>query len=188
LADNIRKAYPIVEELLDLARSQGTAIYEPFQGMTVGPFTVLSPTRYAYVRLVPQFRKVPAPDVDALTRENFWIGSPRQPGLLASFLEKAVSWIDESWDIELLKEGSVTAAENETSTILYGRLGTTSVLLTADAGVNALWWACDYAQSLNIDLSTLTLVQVPHHGSRSNVTPTILNRLDLSPLISSRFE
>lgn len=177
LADKIRQEYPIIKELVDLAGKQNTPVYEPFQGTAIGPFTVLSPTRYAYLRLVPQFRRTPAPDLEALARENFLVGEPRQPGLLGKLLEKAVSWVDERWDVELLKEGSVTAAENETSTVLYGRFGQESVLLTGDAGINALWWACNQATNLGIDLSTLTLVQVPHHGSRSNVTPRVLDRL-----------
>ena len=177
LAKKLREAYPVVEELIELANAQGTSIREPFQGAVIGPFVVMSPTRYAYTRLVPQFRKGPAPDIDALKAERFWLGERPQPNILAQLIEKAASWIDETWDIELLREGAVTAAENETSTVLYGSLGSHSVLLTADAGVNALVWTCDYANQLGIDLSALTLVQVPHHGSRSNVTPSVLDRL-----------
>lgn len=61
--------------------------------------------------------------------------------------------------------------------MLHGQFGNSSVLLTADAGVNALWWALDYAEAQGVDLSSVDLVQVPHHGSRSNVGPTVLNRL-----------
>ena len=57
-----------------------------------------------------------------------------------------------------------------------------SGLLTADAGVNALWWACDHADTAGIDLRACSLVQVPHHGSRRNVGPSVLNRL-LGPIL-----
>jgi beta-lactamase superfamily II metal-dependent hydrolase len=177
VSDTLRKAYPIIEDLINLAHERNIPVYEPFQGAAIGPFTVMSPSRYAYVRLVPQFRKGPDPDIEALRRESWWLGDTHRSGLFGRLLEKAASWIDESWDIELLKEGAVTAAENETSTVLYGRFGTKSVLLTADAGVNALRWTCDHAVANGIDLSALSLVQVPHHGSRSNVTPAILDRL-----------
>jgi beta-lactamase superfamily II metal-dependent hydrolase len=179
LASKIRSEYSVIGELIDLAVAQKTTVYEPFEGQKIGPLTVLSPDRYAYLRLVPQFRKTPAPDADALKAQNMWIES--KAGLvrtiLGSLLEKAIEWIPESWDLELLKDGPITAAENETSTVLLGQFGTYSVLLTADAGVNALSWAMDYAQLNGIDLSNLHLVQVPHHGSRSNVGPTVLNRL-----------
>jgi hypothetical protein len=41
--------------------------------------------------------------------------------------------------------------------------------------------AADYAQPLGL-LSPPSLVQVPHHGSRHNVTPTVLNRWLGDPL------
>jgi len=173
----LRKEYSIIEELIDLAAAQNTPVYEPFAGQKIGPFTVLSPTKWAYLRLIPQFRKGPAPNVDRLKAENMWIGQPQAPSFLGALLEKAVSWIPEVWEYEMLKEGAITAAENETSAVLYGLFGTSSILLTADAGVNGLSWSCDFAQKNGIDLSTLHLVQVPHHGSRSNVTPSVLNRL-----------
>lgn len=173
----IRKEYSIVDELIALADAQSTPVYEPFAGQQIGPFTVLSPTRWAYERLVPQFRKTPAPDVDRLKAENMWIEARPQPSLLSSLIEKATSWIPEIWEVELLREGAITAAENESSTVLLGQFGGTSVLLTADAGVNGLTWACNHAQRSGLDLSNLALVQVPHHGSRSNVTPSVLDRL-----------
>jgi beta-lactamase superfamily II metal-dependent hydrolase len=177
LETEIRKEYSIIEELIDLAIAQSTPVYEAFAGQQIGPFTVLSPTPWVYQRLVPQFRKTPAPDIDRLKAENMWIGERAQPSLLASLIQKATSWIPEIWEFELLREGAITAAENESSTVLLGQFGATSVLLTADAGVNGLTWACNYAQQNGIDLSNLGLVQVPHHGSRSNVTPSVLNRL-----------
>jgi beta-lactamase superfamily II metal-dependent hydrolase len=109
-----------------------------------------------------------------------WLGAKDQ-SYVAKMLERAKakvsSWVPEKWDHELLREGSITAAENETSRVLYGDFGSSSVLLTADAGQQALWWAIQYAAKIGVDLSQLGLVQVPHHGSRSNVTPSVLNRL-----------
>jgi beta-lactamase superfamily II metal-dependent hydrolase len=173
----IRKEYPMVAELIELAEKQKTPVLEPFAGHQIGPFTVLSPTKWAYVRLIPQFRRTPLPDVNRLKAERMWIEQPTAPSFFGALIEKAISWIPEIWEIELLKEGAVTAAENETSTVLYGRFGSLSILLTADAGVNALLWAANFAQQNGIDLATLNLVQVPHHGSRSNVTPSVLDRL-----------
>ncbi len=180
LATSIRESYPVIEELMTLAAEQGTTIYEPFQGATIGPFTVLSPSRYAYLRLVPQFRKTPEVDLDAIRNDQMFLEGARKISVLDMLLEKAakaIEWIDEQWDIELLREGATTAAENESSTILFGQFGDRSVLLTADAGVNALRWAQDFADAKGLDWSSLVLIQVPHHGSRSNVTPSTLNRL-----------
>jgi beta-lactamase superfamily II metal-dependent hydrolase len=180
LQQKIKAEYPIVEELIALARAQGTPVYEPFEAAQIGPFTVLSPTRYAYDRLVAQFRRTPEPDKPLLESQNFYLDVAKQ-SILASLIEtvtkKVMQWIDERWDIELLKDGGTTAAENESSVVLWGDFGSAKVLLTGDAGVNALTWACDYAVSRGIDVQTAKLVQVPHHGSRSNVGPTLLDRI-----------
>jgi len=181
LSAAIRKQYSVVEELIDLAQAQGTTIHEPFQGEQIGPFTVLSPARWSYLRLVPQFRKTPDVDAEALKAESMWLGTKYQVGMLKALWERAVDWIGESWHSELLREDPITAAENETSVVLYGLFGDFSALLTADAGINALTWAANYADGQGIDLSTVSLIQVPHHGSRSNVAPSILDRL-LGPI------
>lgn len=180
LAQAIRKEYSIVEELITLASDKGAKVYEPFAGEKIGPFTVLSPTKEVYRHLVPQFRRTPEPNQEVLESRNIWLGDAHKggfTGLLKSLVEAVTNWIPETWNNEKLKEGAVTAAENETSTVLYGDFGDSVVLLTGDAGVNALNWATDNATSLGLDISKSRLIQVPHHGSRSNVTPSLLNRL-----------
>jgi hypothetical protein len=56
------------------------------------------------------------------------------------------------------------------------------VLLIGDAGVRALTWAADDADEFGLSLRQFTFVQVPHHISRRNVGPTILNRI-LGPIV-----
>ncbi len=182
LANSIRKEYPIIEELINLAAEKGVAIQEPFQGQQIGPFTVLSPNRSTYQHLIPQFRKTPDPDVALLESRGILLGTPKVAGLFAQLVEKVISWIPEDWDNERLRESAVTAAENESTTVLFGRFGETSVLLTGDAGVQALWWGHGYASQMGMDLKTVRLFQVPHHGSRSNVTPSILD-LVVGPIL-----
>ena len=177
LSNAIRERYPVIEELLKLADERNTPVREPFAGVQIGPFTVLSPTRYAYLRLVPQFRKTPDADVDALRSAQMYIEPKGEPSWLAAALSTAASWVAEHWDMELLREDPVTAAENESSTVLFAAFGTERVLLTADAGINALTWAANTAEELGLNIIAPTLIQVPHHGSRSNVSPTILDRL-----------
>lgn len=175
LAQAIKSKYPIIDELINLAQSHGTKIYEPFQGVQIGPFRVLSPSRDAYLHLVPQFRKTPEPDIELLKQMNMWI-EPRK-SILAKLIEKAIELVPETWDIETLREGGVTAAENETSVVLHGDFGGSTVLLTADAGVNALAWSYNYGVSIGVDFQKLGLIQVPHHGSRNNVSPSLLNHI-----------
>jgi beta-lactamase superfamily II metal-dependent hydrolase len=177
----IKAEYPVIDELITLAHARGTRIYEPFQGSVIGPFRVLSPTRYAYDRLVSQFRRTPDPDIELLKSQRMYLGEVKKQSRFSLFVERAVeravSLVSERWDLELLREGGVTSAENETSTVLWGDFGSGRVLLTGDSGVNALRWACDYAQSIDINIQSATLVQVPHHGSRRNVSPSVLDRI-----------
>ena len=178
LAQKIRQEYDILDELVSLAGTK-TTIQEPFEGSKIGPFTVLSPTRYAYLKLLPQFDATPEPDQAQLESEGWWLGKQsRIARAFQALIEKAQSWVDESWTKERLKNAGITSATNETSTVLYSNFeGRGNVLLTGDAGVNALTWALNYAHRTGISLHPLTLVQVPHHGSRRNVGPDILTRL-----------
>lgn len=59
--------------------------------------------------------------------------------------------------------------------VQWGSFGNKRILLTADVGPGGLTEAADYAEQISL-LIQPTLVQIPHHGSRRNVTPTVLNR------------
>lgn len=182
LSNAIRKEYSVIEELIELAREKNTPVYEPFQDKQIGPFTVLSPRKETYLRLVPQFRKTPVADQDALEEAEMSLGGNKARSWLASLAERAASWVAEHWDVELLRENPSTAAENESSTVLLGKFGDYTILLTGDAGINALTWAQNCAERNGIDIKSPSLMQVPHHGSRSNVSPSVLNRLLGEPL------
>ena len=53
----------------------------------------------------------------------------------------------------------------------------TKVLLTGDAGKNGLSQAIIYANEKGIRLNNCTIVKMPHHGSRKNINPKILDAL-----------
>jgi beta-lactamase superfamily II metal-dependent hydrolase len=181
-ADNLRtalrRAYPYVEELLQLAGKQGTLVYEPFEGKAIGPFAVLSPSPEMYRGLLPQFRDTPAPDVDALQTLGHWV-----TGIGRRTAQITLKHVREDWYTETLREGGTTAAENESSVILYGQGRFGGILLTADAGLNALRSAYNYAIPRGVSFqSGLWIFQVPHHGSRNNIAPSYLNAF-LGPIL-----
>ena len=77
-----------------------------------------------------------------------------------------------------LRSGGVTSASNESSVVLYADCeGSGRVLLTGNAGVWGLNMAASCAEQSGLLLQDFKFVQIPHHGSRRNVGPTILNRL-----------
>lgn len=164
LKDLLSHAYRIEE----LAEEKGIPVYEPYAGAKIGEFHVLSPDQDWYLDLIPQFNKTPE------ARSVNMAESMKSLGLKA--LEKIASWVDEHWDIETLSENGETSYENESSVVLFGNLDGRGVLLTGDAGIQALGRACDFAEALGIDLVTSRFIQVPHHGSRNNVAPSVLDR------------
>jgi len=161
-------SYPY--RLEEIAQKKGVPVYEPFAGSRIGDFLVLSPTIDWYLELIPQFNKTPEAKVPGL--DMAYSSTSTQSRLIA-----------EHWDLETLPEEGFTSGENESSVILYGNLGGKGILLTGDAGTQALTRASNYAAALGLDLSTSRFVQVPHHGSRRNINPRILNRI-LGPKVA----
>lgn len=181
LAKAIKDEYDILGEILDLAWATDCEVRYPFQGVEIGPFTVLTPRKNTYLHLLPQFEKTPDPDQEAIEAAGLWIGKATSNYLLKLFEEvkaAAQKWIEESWTNERLKDGGCTSASNESSVVLYADIGNDMrLLLTGDAGVNALCWAANYAKANDFMLKAFSFVQIPHHGSRRNVGPSILNDL-----------
>ncbi|MCL1826000.1 MAG: MBL fold metallo-hydrolase [Betaproteobacteria bacterium] len=169
LAERLKDLLSHAYRLEELATEKGIPVYEPYAGSRIGDFHVLSPTLDWYLELVPQFNKTPEAKTSSLAE------ALKSYGVRA--LERVASWVKENWGIETLPEGGETSCENESSVILYGNLAGRGVLLTGDAGIQALGKAADQAMSLGFDLTKGKFIQVPHHGSRRNVSPSILNRI-----------
>ncbi|HEP9567635.1 ComEC/Rec2 family competence protein [Pseudomonas aeruginosa] len=165
LIDDIKERHPYLVELERLAIEKGTHIHEVFQGAQIGAFTVLAPTRERYVTSIPDFGKTP----DRYTAEA---ADSREFGLLQSLVEGAKRVL-ENWDIETLASNAETSASNESCVVQYAVLGDKGVLLTADVGPIGLAEAANYGAQLG--LNRPSFVQVPHHGSRHNVTPSVLD-------------
>lgn len=168
----IRDAYPLLVELEEIALAKGIPIYEAFAGTRIGSFVVLAPSRERYLTLIPEFDRTPTSYARPLK------------GVVGKLFEAAkalVSYV-ESWGEEALEEHpSPTSASNECCVIQMGILDGKTILLTADAGPTALNEAADTAAALGL-LFPPTFVQVPHHGSRRNVTPSVLDRWLGAPL------
>lgn len=170
LIDAMKEMHPYLVELEQIAIDKGTQIHEVFQGTQIGRFTVLAPSKPRYIDLIPDFEKTP-------TSYKTEDAAPQQFGLLKSLMEAAKKWLEEKWDIETLSDNPQppTSASNESCVVQYGQLEEgKGVLLTADVGPVGLTEAADYAQALQLPMPKF--VQMPHHGSRHNVTPAVLDR------------
>jgi beta-lactamase superfamily II metal-dependent hydrolase len=164
-----QRALWAAHDLKEMAAAKKIPIVEPFAGLADanGVLRVLGPTQDYYRLLLAGFRCAPDP-ISAL--KAFLSAS-------VGLVKEAVSRVAESLAIETLTDDGITSSENNSSAILYIQVPGRKVLLTGDAGIPALTGAADWAASAGIDLASLDFMQVPHHGSRRNVGPAILDRI-----------
>ena len=159
-----------VASLIKVANEQGIAVKAPLEGKCIGPLTVASPSAEFYKALVK----------GELTRLG---------GAKASFQNKVKGGNETTpanWNEDVLFEFPATSVCNESSTVLFGTLthDDRKVLLTADAGIEALYRAYVYLNGeLGFQAGALCFMQMPHHGGRRNVNRTILDLL-LGPKVA----
>ncbi len=181
LTDKQRTSLTTAQQVEVLAHERFIPLVEPFTGMTfgndAGQIVVLGPSEMFYESIVEDLS-----DGD-LTTNLF-------ESMLSSFRKSAAAVATrllECWSIETLNDpkDKVISPRNCSSVILLIEANTgsdhtpktTRVLLTADAELLSLVQAVDYAEHIGVDLRQCDAQQVPHHGSRKNVGPTILNSL-----------
>jgi len=179
---DVRKSLTGANNLAKLAGEKGIPIYEPFQGRQAfnGVLTILGPTQDFYNQTL----------AEASTTSSIQEAYGTIKEGIVGLAEKALTWIDEKLDVELLTEPdeNATSPRNNSSVISLAKLEDKAFMFTADAGVPALVHAADYAESLGyLIASGIIYVQVPHHGSRRNVGPSILDRL-YGPRVSQEAE
>ncbi len=169
--DNLKKRfkelYPNITKLEELAEENNVPIYEPFQGNQIGNFVVLAPSKNRYLDLLVESEKTP----EATKAE--------QESLLKAagqLIEKAIEFIRSAWGEEVFPEED-TSPENNMSVVQYANLCGEKILLTGDAGRATLSEAIEYAPTAGLILPGIDRIQVPHHGSRHNVSTELLNEL-----------
>lgn len=180
LVKRLRKDYPILAELEETAIKRGIPINDAFQGAQIGAFRVMAPTKKRYLQIVPLFSRTPQPAADKAA------GTASIKGILAELAKSTISWIKETWNVETLEEGGTTSESNESSVVQLASIDGKRLLLTGDAGVISLNEAADYAALAGVALPGLRFMQIPHHGSRHNVSPSLLNRWIGAPVQSGQ--
>lgn len=170
LAGKLKEIYSNIAELEEIAEENDIPILEPFQGKNIGEFTVLAPKKERYLDLIVDSDKTPEP-----SRENTQSLFRQGLNIVEKTITRATSFVKAAWGEESFSSEE-TSHENEMSVIQYANLCEQKILLTADAGRNALREAADYAPSIGLILPGINRFQVPHHGSRRNVDSEILNR------------
>lgn len=177
LKKRLKELYPNIVNLEELAEENSVSILEPFQGAQIGEFTVLAPSKDRYLDLLVESEKTPEATKEA------------QESLLEAagkILKKAVALIRSAWGEEIFPEDD-TSPENNMSVVQYANLCEQKILLTGDAGRATLSEAIEYAPMTGLTLPGIDRIQVPHHGSRHNVSTEVLDSL-LGPKLESQSE
>lgn len=173
LAERLKEKMAAAYALEELAAAKGIPLHEPFQGAQIGAFHVTSPDKDWYVHtLIPNFAKSPEKKAAVAGADSSIFRA------VFAAAKEIASGVAESWGIETLREDVSTSAENESSVVLVGEIAERKILLTGDAGIQALAETATYAEARGVSLpQTVKFIQVPHHGSRNNVSPSVLDRL-----------
>jgi beta-lactamase superfamily II metal-dependent hydrolase len=163
LQESLREA----SDLEQIANDNDIPIVEPFagRGTNDGIFRILGPSKLYYEELLPDI-----------------LGPPSTRAVAKSLLEAAVeraraAQVRETLEHETLRDDGVTKPSNNTSVISLLTIDGQELLFTGDAGIPALEDALDLLEADGFQPGDLRFVQVPHHGSRRNVGPSVLDRL-----------
>lgn len=159
-----------LDNLLAAASRRGVTLTEPFAGLERfgGALRVLGPTEAFY---------------EECLREQLSTGYATK-ALIAKLTRRAVASFRAAAEllylpVETLDETSDTTARNESSVVTLLTIDDQRLLFTGDAGAKALALALDEYEPVvgPLVVAPLNVIQVPHHGSRRNVTPSLLDRL-----------
>lgn len=172
LHKKLAKSLSKTEELAETATRNNVHIIEPFAAETEfntghGKITVVAPSRDYYESLLPQFLDWQPKHRKAESR----------PSSLGRTLDTVANFAKETLHIETLQDKGETSPQNNSSVVALIEHGNEKFLFTGDAGIDALELACQELEYIGHPPGSYTVVQIPHHGSRHNVGPTILSRL-----------
>lgn len=175
LRKRLIECHPYAYTIYEKAIQNNIPIYHPFSDTNdhkIPNLSIVGPSGNFYLNQLINFRSITEITENSVENENFF----------KSFTEaarKAINWISENWDDEKLVDPADedTSSENNSSVICFFNFDGKKILFTADAGTLALSKAADTIEALGHTLQDFSFVQVPHHGSKRNIGPTILDRL-----------
>ncbi|EOI1352383.1 ComEC/Rec2 family competence protein [Citrobacter amalonaticus] len=166
LSHELQRLYPSLKDLEDLAKKNSIPISSPFAGSFIGAFEVLSPSKEFYLDNIASSART------AEENKTRYYGR----SLFESVFAKAADFTTtfKEWGYEKFSNES-TSPENNNSLVQFATLGSKRVLLTGDAGVEAIGLALNRISNKTIPVADI--FQVPHHGSRRNLSSELLDSI-----------
>lgn len=169
-ADNSKAS--LVEELVAKAAAKGVIIDDDSWAGTSyfgGALVMAGPTKDFYTdQLRLQAERV---------SESALVHAGRSVFEAAASVIKAAGVLLTDPGETLLTDNGGTTPRNNSSIILDLQVDDTRVLFTGDAGAPALEAAADKLDELGRSAKTIDVFDIPHHGSRHNLTRDLVNRL-----------
>lgn len=167
--------YEKIEAVYNAAIAKGVTVTEPFTGESRfgGALRILGPTTGFYEQQLG----------DAIAEvDNGTAGNRLTKSTLSTVLAAGIDLLDRTlgyFPVETLTDVDDTGPRNQMSAVTLVRHGEERMMLTGDAGISALDAAADaYEGHYGTLASTpLSFFQAPHHGSKHNLGPTILDRV-----------
>lgn len=162
-----------VDDVLAVARERGVIVTEPFTGLSRfdSRLLILGPSEAYYEGLLSEHIHEVKLGV-ALTR-------PTVTTRLTAFARSLLEYTLDRLPVETLSDDGETSPRNNSSVISLLQVDDRRLLFTGEAGIPALEAAADsYERSVGVfNAYPLRFFQAPHHGSKRNVGPSILNRI-----------
>jgi len=171
--DKLKEAYQYAHDIEQLAIENKIEIFSPHQGSSYSVngeniLTVLGPSKELYTSLVQASGKTPDMGIFESVR-----AFSTDTKTKTKFVRE-----DLTFETENLPDTDMpTSAENDMSLILLLTVGKAKVLFTGDAGTQGMHKAIYYATENGISLKDLDVFDVPHHGSRRNLSKGILKHI-----------
>lgn len=162
LTRTFRKAY----ELEKCAKEKigENNIIHPVVGNTYFDcLTILAPNKEAYRSYLLESDKTPASNL------TLYSSQPKKSKYATEFYHQGdtIKWF----------EDETTSPINETSIVSLLKLPKTNILFTGDAGKRTLSQALDELSNRFGDIK-IHKMQLPHHGSRKNISPYLIKRIN----------
>lgn len=163
--------------VLSTARSKGVTLTEPFKGEERfdGKIRLLAPTLEYYQEQI-------STELEKKRLERLGLAAATETSLTKSLFGSVTEALERklpNLPLETLTDEGDVSGRNNSSVVTLLEVDGYRTLFTGDAGADALNRAADEYESVIGPFISypLTKFQVPHHGSRRNVGPTILDRI-----------
>ena len=169
IRERLKETFSCAYELSVLAEKKGTNIIEPkidsFDLEYGAKLTILGPSKSWYAQKMLESDKTPNCDLSESRSSYFSASDEYEPY---------------AFPVKWYYDDPHTTPINETSVVCLFEYNDIRILFTGDVGREGLQQAVNVAKKKGISLNNLKIFISPHHGSRKNITPELMDDIKAS--------